>query len=102
MTDIEVSRAKSLKLDELDKKVEEIARKIDHAMLLISGDGKDAPGFLSRLGLLERLLLGDESIRFGIVTKVNVLWHVHVWVLCTCSAAAGFAFREVVKLIWKV
>lgn len=99
----EYSKLNSMKLDELDKKIEGLDKKIDHTTQLLEGDGADAPGLLSRVAGMERILFGQgQEDHWGVIQKVNVLWRVQVWFLCTLSGCAGFALREVVKLIWKV
>lgn len=68
---------------------------------IVEGSGQDAPGLVSRVALIERVMFGREQ-QEGMVYKVNILWRMHIWVLCTLSGLAGFALRELVKLIWKV
>jgi hypothetical protein len=103
MTDLDVSVVNSKKLDDLDLKIEKLDKKIDHSTQLLEGDGADAPGLLSRVAGMERILFGQgQEDHWGMVQKVNVLWRMHVWVLCTMSAGAGFALREVVKVVWKI
>lgn len=83
------------KLNRLESKVERI-------LVMIEGTGEDAPGLMARLSLVERILFGKEHQDEGMVYRVSVLWRLHVWVLCTLSAAGGFVLREIIRLIWKV
>jgi len=75
--------------------------KVDRMVLLLEGSGEDAPGIVTRLALLERVMFGKDK-QEGVTYKVAILWRMHVWVLCTLSGLAGFALREIVRLIWKV
>lgn len=84
------------------EKLNRLEAKIDRVTGLIEGAGSDAPGLMARLSMVERVLFGKEKQDEGLVYKVGVLWRVHVWVLCTLSAAGGFVLREVIRLIWHV
>ncbi len=79
----------------------EIEHDIQALKVMMEGSGSDAPGLISRVALVEKVMFGRGQEE-GIVVKVNILWRMHVWVLCTLSGLAGFALREVVKLIWHV
>jgi hypothetical protein len=63
-------------------------QKVDRLVHLLEGDGSDAPGIVARLGMLERILYGNASN--GLVHRVNVLWRVHTWVLCSASGVLGW------------
>lgn len=89
------SESNAQKLTLLDGKVQRI-------LVIIEGTGEDAPGLMARLSLVERVLFGKENQDQGLVYKVGVLWRVHVWILCSLSAALGFALRELIRLIWHV
>lgn len=78
-----------------------IERSIEHIKMLLEGTGVDSPGIVQRVALIERVMFGKEQ-QEGIVYQVKLLWRMHVWVLCTLSGLAGFALRELVRLIWKV
>ena len=69
----------------------EFERKLDRVLQLLEGE-KDAPGVIGRLAHVESMLYGSSSM-MGIGTKVSILWRVHIWLLCTLSAAAGFALK---------
>lgn len=94
-TEPTIAGSYSEKLARLDAKVERI-------LVMIEGTGEDAPGLMARLSLVERILYGKDHRDEGLVYRVGVLWRVHVWVLCTLSAAGGFVLREIIRLIWKV
>jgi hypothetical protein len=88
----------------MDKMLEEQDRKLDRIIQLIEGE-KDAPGLVGRLANLERVTYGDNRA-MGLQTKVNIMWRLHIWLLCTLSAAAGYALKTLVSdhrllaLIW--
>ena len=69
----------------------ELDKKLDRILQLIEGE-KDAPGLMGRLAHVESMFYGGENT-MGINTKVNIMWRVHIWLLCTLSAAAGFALK---------
>jgi hypothetical protein len=74
-------------------------QKLDRLIQLLEGDGESAPGVVARLGSLEMLMYGDKNERnLGIKTKVTIMWRVHIWLLCTGSALAGFAIRSMFHL----
>lgn len=93
--DSSINETNADKLNRLESKVERI-------IVMIEGTGEDAPGLMARLSLVERILYGKEHQDEGLVYRVGVLWRLHVWVLCTLSAAGGFVLREIIRLIWKV
>lgn len=80
---------------------QENAGKLDRVIQLLEGDGSDAPGLVARVGIIERVLFGKETEK-GLMFRVSIMWRLHLWILCTLSAGAGFALREAVKLIWKI
>lgn len=80
---------------------EDVQRDLGRVKSLLEGGGEDAPGLVSRVATIERVIFGKE-MQEGMAYKVNVLWRMHVWVLCTLSGLAGFALRELVRLVWKV
>lgn len=65
--------------------------KLDRVILLLEG-GKDAPGVVGRLARTEEILFGDTRF-MGVLTKVNIMWRLHIWLLCTMSALAGYALK---------
>lgn len=74
----------------------EISNKLDRVVQLLEGDGKDAPGVLSRLSVIERVLFGKEGTG-GLLVEHRVMWRAHVWALCTLSAGAGSAVTLIIK-----
>lgn len=68
------------------------AVKLDRLVQLLEGDGENAPGIVGRLGMVERILFGKDGAG-GIVQEHKVMWRIHVWLLCTGSAAVGFCFK---------
>ena len=68
----------------------ENGRKIDRVITLLEGQGPDAPG------LLHTIRKHSDAIN-QMEGKVNIMWRVHVWVLCTASAGVGTAFGFYLK-----
>ncbi len=66
------------------------SRKLDRILALIEGED-NAPGILSKLALHEEVLFGRNG--WGMVTRVNLMWRIHVWVLCALSAAGGYLLK---------
>ena len=87
MPDENVSRSNAQKLDHLLQRVERINQ-------LIEGE-EDAPGVLARLALMEAVMFGKHG-KEGLATKVNFMWKIYVWVLCTLSGVIGYLFREMI------
>lgn len=75
------------------------SRKLDELIQLIKGE-QDAPGVLARLSLHEEVLFGSRG-NGGLIHKVNMMWKIHTWLLCTLSAGAGFMLREILLLLIK-
>ena len=69
-------------------------QKIDRLLQIIEGDGDDAPGLVGRLAHVERDFYGHKN-DLGVRTKVTIMWRVHMWILCTASALAGYALRVI-------
>lgn len=82
-------------------KIELLNTKVDRLLMAVEGDGDAVPGMALRLTLVERVLFGKDGGE-GLMTKVTILWRIHLWVLCSLSAGLGFLIREAVRLIWKV
>lgn len=75
-----------------------INNKLNRIVLLLEGDGKDIPGVIQRVNALNELLLGKGGID-GVVQKVNSMWKIHIWILCTASAGMGYALKSFVEQI---
>lgn len=73
---ISISQANSTKLDRLIQLIEE-----------------PGTGIISRLSLVEIQQNGDES-GFGLKTKVDIMWRIHVWLLCSGSALLGWLLKS--------
>lgn len=71
------------------------SRKLDRIIQLIEGE-KDAPGILGRLALHEETLFGRRG-KDGMVSKVNIMWRAHVWLLCSLSGLVGYVLKGVIK-----
>jgi len=69
-----------------------LTEKVNRILQLLEGE-KDVPGILSRLAEHEETLYGKKGAN-GVVSKVNIMWRVHVWLLCTLSGAAGYWAHE--------
>lgn len=76
-------------------------QKLDRLLVLIEGAGKDAPpGILHRLNQYDELLLGKNGDG-GMISKVNMMWRAHIWILCTFSAGAGFFLKVALEQTMK-
>lgn len=67
-------------------------QKLDRLIQLMEGDGEDAPGVISRLGMVETILYGKDRVG-GIVQEHRIMWRIHVWLLCSASACLGFVLK---------
>lgn len=88
-------------VEENAEKLTRLEKSVGRVIHILEGEGESAPGLMARLLIVERALWGKNN-QDGIVQKVGILWRMHVWVLCTLSGLAGFALREIVRLIWKI
>lgn len=73
-------------------------RKLDEILQLIKGDGPEAPGMLARVARHDLTLYGADD-KPGIVTKVNTMWRIHVWLLCSFSGLGGFLLKAIVDAL---
>jgi len=71
------------------------SRKLDRILALIEGED-NAPGILAKVALHDEMLFGSRGKGFGLITRVNLMWRVHVWVLCALSASAGYLFKAMI------
>lgn len=75
-----------------------LAQKVERVIYLLEGE-KDMPGLVARVSTLEELLIGRKG-NDGMAHQVRTMWRIHVWLLCTFSAAFGFVLNILVgKLI---
>lgn len=65
----------------------------DRIIALIEGED-DAPGILAKLALHDEVLFGRKGS--GMVNRVDLMWRIHVWLLCALSGAAGYLFKDLV------
>jgi len=63
-------------------------QKLDQLIQLIQGTGPHDGGMLGKIEKHELALYG-EGEHPGIMTKVNIMWRAHVWVLCSASGGLG-------------
>jgi hypothetical protein len=71
------------------------SKKLDRIINLLDGDGPDSPGMIKAVSSHAHILHGNGN--FGVVQKVNIMWRLHVWVLCTLSGLGGYLIRHFVK-----
>ena len=63
-------------------------------------DAKREPGLKRRQAATDLEMHGDGNM-LGIKSKVNILWRLHVWALCSLSATFGAVVTVVVQQIYK-
>ena len=68
------------------------SQKLDRITQLLEGDGADAPGLVGRIGTMENVLFGKNK-RGGIVGQHDIMWRIHVWLLCGLSGAGGYLLK---------
>jgi hypothetical protein len=68
------------------------SKKLDRLIQLMEGQ-QDAPGVLGKLALHEEMLFGKKGGR-GLVSKVDIMWRLHVWILCAVSGASGWLLKD--------
>lgn len=92
MSNENFSQANSHKLDTLASDVAKVRQ-------LLEGE-QDAPGVLARITLIETVIFGRHG-KEGLATKVNFMWKVYVWLLCSLSGVVGYLFRELMVKMQK-
>ena len=70
----------------------ENSSKLDRVIQLLEGDGPDAPGLKSKVATHDSILMGERGNN-GLVQRVNIMWKVHIWLLCTLSGIVGFILK---------
>lgn len=87
----------SLKTEEISI---ENGKKLDRIMLFLEGAGEDAPGLLHNVAKHGHALYGDNG-HDGLISRVAIMWRIHVWVLCSVSAGFGFMLKSIIEGIVK-
>jgi hypothetical protein len=72
----------------------ENSKKLDRILMILEGQ-PDQPGLIATVQKHHQILHGNGS-GFGLVQKVSVMWRIHVWVLCTCSALGGYWLKTLI------
>jgi len=64
-------------------------QQIDELQVAVFGrDDQQELGLKRRVNTVEKELAGSGS-ELGLKQKVNVMWRLHVWILCSFSGIAG-------------
>lgn len=71
------------------------SEKLDRILAMLEGFGQ-APGLLSKVEMHDKILFGEQG-KDGLISKVNTLWRIHVWLSCSVSAIIGYFVREIIK-----
>lgn len=78
----------------------ENSKKLDRMIILLEGAGADTPGLVQIVSSHSEALFGVRG-RNGIIQRVDVMWRVHVWILCSVSAGAGIFATKAVEYLAK-
>ena len=78
----------------------ENGKKLDRIMIFLEGAGEDAPGLLHNVAKHSSALYGSNG-QDGLISRVAIMWRVHVWVLCSVSAGFGFMLKTVIESLMK-
>jgi len=70
--------------------------KLDRLIQLIEGSGPHDGGMLGKLEKHDIALYG-EGERPGLITKVSIMWRVHVWLLVSVSSMGGAIVMWLIK-----
>ena len=70
----------------------EHTKKLDTILMLLQGS-QDMPGLIGNQRKVMNDLYGNG--KWGIKTKLEMMWRLHVWLLCSGSAVLGYIAREV-------
>jgi len=77
----------------------ENGKKLDRVLFLLEGE-PSAPGVLVKLQQHAETLYGISG-NDGVVSKVNVMWRIHVWLLCSFSATFGLSWKNIFEKFFK-
>jgi len=79
----------------------ENGKKLDEVILLLKGQGEDAPGLLHKVAQHGRALYGTNG-HDGLISRVAIMWRFHVWLLVTISAGIGGVLGFILKTLVEV
>ncbi len=68
------------------------SKKLDRIMFLLEGSGEDTPGIVQTVSQLKEAMFGIQG-RNGLTQKVDIMWRIYIWVLCSMSGVFGFALK---------
>ena len=60
-------------------------------MFLLEG-AEDAPGLVRTVMDLKEAMFGIQG-RNGLTQKVDIMWRIYIWLLCSASGAFGFFLK---------
>lgn len=69
----------------MESRVEDIE---DLKAAVFGCESQQTPGLNRKVARIEQVLSGDDD-SLGLTQKVNIVWRVHVWLLCLFSGIAG-------------
>lgn len=78
----------------------ENAKKLDRLIFLMEGAGEDTPGIVHKLNEHDLVLMGQRG-EPGLMSKVNIMWRVHVWLLCSLSGLVGYWLKTGLETLFK-
>jgi hypothetical protein len=79
---------------------ETLLRKVDHLLDLIMGSGENAPGLMSRVAAIERVLYGRDATG-GMVQQLVEIRRIKTWVLGSLSALFGSGLTVLIQYVIK-
>lgn len=80
---------------------EQLQRDVRELQSQVFGDDEiQEPGLKRRYDSLRIEVMGDGK-EFGIKNKVDIMWRVHVWLLCSFSAIIGGAITLIAQRLYK-
>ena len=85
---------------EASQQSEENSKKLDKIMSILAGSGDGMPGLVQTVASLRDALFGVQG-RNGLTQKVDIMWRVYIWFLCSISAGFGFLVKMLLDAMQK-
>jgi len=67
-------------------------------MFLLKGSGEDTPGVVKAVARLNDATFGVKGSG-GLTQRVDIMWRIYIWLLCTMSGVAGYWIKDLVDMV---
>ncbi len=76
----------------------ENSHKLERIIYLLEGTGEETPGLVKVVNDLRDAMFGIQG-KNGITQKVDIMWRIYIWLLCSMSAALGYWIKTMVESV---